>query len=215
LTLGNLCHSLKVLVNRALADLVDKKDNSTSFMMRKRSLRADNNGETPLDLETRAQKGDHQALRLWLRLLTCTVRIENQIRVGLRREFGTTLPRFDLMAQLERSGGGLRMNELSQRLMVSGGNVTGITDQLEREGLVIRTPYPGDRRAYTVKLTETGLKRFREMAARHEHWIVELLGGLSRGEKELMINELWKLKAHINSKSLDFEPGSTGRRKLS
>lgn len=151
-----------------------------------------------IDLETRAKKGDHQALRLWLRLLSCTVRMENQIRLRLRREFGTTLPRFDLMAQLDRSPGGLRMNELSRQLMVSGGNVTGITDQLELEGLVVRTPYPGDRRAFTVKLTDHGSKRFREMAARHEQWIIELLGGLSRDEKELMINELWKLKTHIN-----------------
>lgn len=153
---------------------------------------------TVLDLETRTKKSDHQALRLWLRLLSCTVGIEKKIRVRLRREFNTTLPRFDLMAQLERSAGGLRMNELSKQLMVSGGNVTGITDQLEREGLVVRTAYPGDRRAYTVKLTDIGLKRFREMAARHEQWIVELLGGLSREEQETLINELWKLKAHIN-----------------
>jgi DNA-binding MarR family transcriptional regulator len=156
-------------------------------------------GRAILDLETRAHKRDHQALRLWLRLLSCTVRIENRVRQGLRREFNTTLPRFDLMAQLDRSGAGLRMNELSQRLMVSGGNVTGITDQLEREGLVVRTPYPGDRRALTVKLTEAGMKRFGEMAARHEQWIIELLGGLSREEKETMINELWKLKSHITA----------------
>ncbi|MBZ5506591.1 MAG: MarR family transcriptional regulator [Acidobacteriia bacterium] len=167
------------------------------------TLRKSNHGSgqadnVVLDLETRAQKGDHQALRLWLRLLSCTVRIENKIRLRLRREFGTTLPRFDLMAQLERNAGGLRMNELSKRLMVSGGNVTGITDQLEREGFVSRTPCPGDRRAFTVKLTDTGLKRFREMAARHELWIIELLAGLSRDEKETMISELWKVKAHIN-----------------
>ena len=152
-----------------------------------------------LDLETRAKKGDHRALRLWLRLLSCTVRIENKIRIGLRREFNTTLPRFDLMAQLERTAGGLRMNELSKQLMVSGGNVTGITDQLEREGLVVRAACPGDRRVFTVKLTLTGVKRFREMAARHEQWIVELLGGLTREEQETMINELWKLKTHINN----------------
>jgi DNA-binding MarR family transcriptional regulator len=168
------------------------------------TLRKSNNGSghtnhEVLDLETRAKKGDHQALRLWLRLLSCTVRIENKIRLCLRREFGTTLPRFDLMAQLERSAGGLRMSELSQRLMVSGGNVTGITDQLEREGLVARTACPDDRRAFTVKLTDTGLKRFREMAARHELWIIELLGGLSRDEKETMIRELWKVKTHINN----------------
>ena len=154
-----------------------------------------------LDLETRAKKGDHQALRLWLRLLSCTVGIEKKIRLGLRRDFNTTLPRFDLMAQLERSAGGLRMNELSKRLMVSGGNVTGITDQLEREGLVARTPCPGDRRAFTVKLTETGLKRFREMAPQHELWIIELLGGLSRDEKETLITELGKLKSHINGRA--------------
>jgi len=167
------------------------------------TMRKNSNGsgseDLVLDLETRAKKGDHQALRLWLRLLSCTVRIENKIRLRLRREFNTTLPRFDLMAQLERSPGGLRMNELSRQLMVSGGNVTGITDQLEREGLVVRTPCPGDRRVFTVKLTLTGLKRFREMAARHEQWIVELLGGLTGEEQESMISELWKLKTHINS----------------
>jgi len=172
---------------------------ASSSTMRKHNSGPHRNGGAPLDLETRAQKGDHQALRLWLRLLSCTVRIENQIRLRLRREFNTTLPRFDLMAQLERNAGGLRMSELSKRLMVSGGNVTGITDQLEREGLVVRTQSPGDRRAFTVKLTATGLKRFREMAARHEQWIIELLGGLSREEKEMMIGELWKLKTHINN----------------
>src|ERR1041385_3106500 len=161
------------------------------------TIRKSNNGSgdasVVLDLETRAQKGDHQALRLWLRLLSCTVQIENKVRLRLRREFNMTLPRFDLMAQLERSPGGLRMNELSRQLMVSGGNVTGITDQLEREGLVVRAHCPGDRRAFTVKLTGAGLKRFREMAARHEQWIVELLGGLTREEQELMNSELWKL----------------------
>jgi DNA-binding MarR family transcriptional regulator len=166
------------------------------------TIRKGNNGSGDanivLDLETRAQKGDHQALRLWLRLLSCTVRIENKIRLRLRSEFNTTLPRFDLMAQLERSSGGLRMSELSKRLMVSGGNVTGITDQLEREGLVTREACPGDRRALTVRLTFGGLKRFREMAVRHEQWIIELLGGLSRDEKEAMIKELGKAKSHIN-----------------
>lgn len=152
-----------------------------------------------LDLETRALKGDHQALRLWLRLLSCTVRIENKIRLRLRREFGTTLPRFDLMAQLERSHDGLRMSELSKRMMVSGGNVTGITDQLELEGLVTREACPWDRRAFTVRLTFSGLKRFREMAARHEQWVIELLAGLSRDEKETMINALGKVKTRINN----------------
>jgi DNA-binding MarR family transcriptional regulator len=152
-----------------------------------------------VDLETRATENDHQALRLWLRLLSCTLRIENHVRSGLRRDFSTTLPRFDLMAQLERNPGGLRMSELSKRLMVSGGNVTGITDQLEREGLVARTMDRGDRRAITVKLTDSGFKRFRVMAAQHEQWIIELLSGLSQENKQGMMRTLRKLKTHLST----------------
>src|SRR4029077_870375 len=84
----------------------------------------------------------HQALKLWLRVLACTNKIEGEIRGRLRSNVGTTLPRFDLMAQLERNPAGLKMNELSARLMVTGGNVTGITDQLEKEGLVVRVSGP-------------------------------------------------------------------------
>jgi DNA-binding MarR family transcriptional regulator len=168
------------------------------------------NNASAFDLESRATGDDHQALRLWLRMLSCTVRIQNHIRAGLRREFSTTLPRFDLMAQLERHPNGLRMNELSQRLMVSGGNITGITDQLEREHLVTRTLDPGDRRAMTVKLTPTGLKRFREMAARNEQWTIELMQGLSREEKRTILEILSKLKLHLGNHRFDkFEVSSS------
>jgi DNA-binding MarR family transcriptional regulator len=154
--------------------------------------------QSHVDLETRATKDDHQALRLWLRLLSCTVRIENHVRTGFRQEFSTTLPRFDLMAQLERYPSGLRMSDLSKHLMVSGGNVTGITDQLENEGLVVRTFDRCDRRAITVKLTPSGMKRFRDMAASHERWVVELLGGLSQEDKHAMLATLGKLKSHLH-----------------
>ena len=84
-----------------------------------------------MDLEARAHAEHPDELRLWLRLLTCTQLIEKQVRTDLREQWGTTLPRFDLMAQLEREPEGMRMNELSRRMMVTGGNITGITDQLE------------------------------------------------------------------------------------
>jgi DNA-binding MarR family transcriptional regulator len=154
---------------------------------------------TLVDLETRATKDDHQALRLWLRLLSCNMRIENHVSGRLRRDFGTTLPRFDLMAQLERNPSGLRMSEISKRLMVSGGNVTGITDQLEREGLVVRTLDPSDRRAVTVRMTDLGLKRFRELANEHERWIIEALDGLNREEKQTLLVLLKKLKTHLTT----------------
>jgi DNA-binding MarR family transcriptional regulator len=149
------------------------------------------------DSESRVIDDHHQALKLWLRLLACTTRIEGVVRNRLRSEFATTLPRFDLLAQLEREPDGLTMGELSQRLMVTGGNVTGITDQLESEGLVKRAPHPSDRRAFAVQLTPAGRRQFRRMASVHEQWVVELFAGWSADEKGRVYDLLATLKRHL------------------
>src|SRR5688500_17717621 len=148
-----------------------------------------------MDREFIARREDHSALRIWLRLLTCTQLIEKRVRAGLREDFGTTLPRFDLMAQLERHPEGLKMNELSRLLMVTGGNVTAIVDQLEKEGLVERGS-PADRRAWLIQLTAAGKKTFAEMARAHEQWVVELLAGLSSRERDELLKLLAMLKQH-------------------
>ena len=140
-----------------------------------------------------------QALRLWLRLLTCTQLVENRVRAGLREHFDITLPRFDLMAQLERAPDGLRMNELSRRLMVTGGNVTGITDQLETEGLVERLPVEGDRRALRVRLTPRGQAQFGAMARQHEAWIVEAFAVLDEPELDTLHRLLGRVKAGVQA----------------
>ena len=149
-----------------------------------------------MDREFIARRGDHSALRIWLRLLTCTQLIERRVRSGLREDFGTTLPRFDLMAQLERHREGLKMNELSRMLMVTGGNITAIVDQLEKEGQVERLDDSADRRAFRIRLTRSGEKSFAEMARAHEQWVVELLAGLSRKEHDELLKLLAKLKQH-------------------
>ena len=155
-----------------------------------------------MDLEARAHEEHHDALRLWLRMLTCTQLIEQRVRSRLREQFETTLPRFDLMAQLERSPEELKMNELSRRMMVTGGNVTGITDQLEAEGLVERTAVANDRRALCIRLTEAGRRAFTDMAAVHEGWIVDALAGLSEREVSTLHKLLGKVKQNMNTKEV-------------
>ena len=149
-----------------------------------------------MDIEARAHSEHPEALRLWLRMLTCTQLVEKQVRTLLRDRFDTTLPRFDLMAQLERSPDGLKMNELSRRMMVTGGNVTGITDQLVAEGLVERIEVEGDRRACRVRLTARGRKQFQEMARQHEDWIVEAFTALNEKEIATLHKLLGKVKEH-------------------
>ena len=152
------------------------------------------------DLATRLSGEHHQSLKLWLRMLSCTVRIENEIRSRLRASFEITLPRFDLMAQLERHPEGLRMGELSRRMMVTSGNVTGITDQLEREGLVARMADPQDRRAYAVKLTRAGQEAFATMASVHAGWVEELLGHVPARDKDRLLQLLGTMKAGLDER---------------
>ncbi len=150
-----------------------------------------------VDSETRATADDHMALRLWLRLLACTNLIEAPLRSRLRTQFDGSLPRFDLMAQLDRNPEGLKMRELSRRLMVTGGNITGLTDKLVAEGLVERRDDPNDRRAYTVRLTPEGKRQFRAMAKAHESWVVDLLGGLSPAQQHQLFDLLGDLKRSL------------------
>jgi len=153
----------------------------------------------PLDHESRMRDNDHQALRLWLRILTCTNLIESAVRARLRASFNCTLPRFDLMAQLERHPEGLKMGELSRRLMVTGGNVTGITGQLVKEGLVTREPLLNDRRANLVKLTPAGSKAFNRMAQEHEQWVSRLFSHLPERDRRQLHLLLGALKTGLTN----------------
>lgn len=150
-----------------------------------------------VDMETRVLDTSHEALRLWLRLLTCANLVEGDIRSRLRHEFACTLPRFDLMAQLDRHPEGLKMGELSRRMMVTGGNVTGITDQLQEEGLVSREPLPSDRRAYLIRLTPAGRTAFSQMAQAHETWIESLFAGLGKDDRRALFALLGRLKTSL------------------
>ena len=121
-------------------------------------------------------------LRLWLRVLKVSRIMERELRERLRVEFDTTLPRFDVMAALYRAEKGLNMGELSGVLRVSNGNVTGIVDRLVGEGMIVRVPVEGDRRAMLVRLTESGRTHFSALATAHEGWVSELLGGIDAPE---------------------------------
>ncbi len=158
----------------------------------------EDNLAVPLDAETKVAErpGDHQAeLRLWLRLLTCTNLIETEIRRRLREVFHVTLPRFDLMAQLDKNPGGMTLGELSSRMMVSNGNVTGLVERLLAQGLLDRRPSPSDRRAQLVSLSGDGRRAFRAMARIHENWIAEIFSELDAGDIDTMMRLLAKTKA--------------------
>jgi DNA-binding MarR family transcriptional regulator len=127
-------------------------------------------------------------LRLWLKLLATTKLISQEIRRRLRSEFGATLPQFDLLAQLYREPAGLRLGELSKRTMVTNGNITGLVERLEADGLVIRETPGGDRRVTVARLTDTGRTSFAEMAEAHEGWIRDMMADVDPGTINRMLS---------------------------
>lgn len=151
-----------------------------------------------LGAEARAAPDDHVALRVWLRLLACSNDIEREIRRRLRARFGVTLARFDYLAQLHRHPQGLRMNALSKYLMVTGGNVTGLTDELEKDGFVRRESDPDDRRSWRVALTSEGRRSFEAMAREHEGWVVELLAPLDDRAQHQLLDLLGRLRLGLH-----------------
>ena len=159
--------------------------------------------ENSIGREARTWSTDHGAVKLWLRLLSCSTQIEQEIRTRLRQRFDTTLPRFDYLAQLERHPEGLKMNALSRYLMVTGGNVTGLTDQLVAEGWVQRVPDGTDRRSMIVKLTATGRKQFLAMAEAHEAWLVEMLDGFGNEPRDALYELLGQFRLHLARKEID------------
>jgi DNA-binding MarR family transcriptional regulator len=155
-----------------------------------------------IGFEGRAVDDDHLSVKVWLRLLSCSTQIEREIRELLRLRFATTLPRFDYLAQLQRHPDGLRMSALSHYLMVSGGNVTGLTDQLVHEGWVQRQPDPTDKRSLRVSLTHAGRRQFDLMASEHEQWLMQMFSGCNAQFKATLYEMLGQLRVQLSKKQL-------------
>lgn len=143
-----------------------------------------------IDLETRINDSSSEDLRLVLRLAAFNNLIQNELRNRLRLEFDMTAPRYDLLAQLANEPQGLKMGELSERLMVSNGNITAISLQLEKVGIISRTTNRQDRRSTFIKMTTKGKKAYAKMEASYNQWVEELLSGLTDKTKNSLYKNL-------------------------
>ena len=144
-------------------------------------------------------KPEKTALRLWLRLLGSVNLIENHLKRRLREHFDVTLAQFDLMSEIARDDAPKTMTEISQLLMVSNGNVTGLVDRLSRDGLVRREPAVGDRRVYLITLTDEGKNLFAEMAVQHERWLSELFSGFDEVFVTALAEDIKKLRGGLKA----------------
>jgi DNA-binding MarR family transcriptional regulator len=163
----------------------------TELVTRTRSSR-------PNDASPLVEESTHLELRLWLRMVSCSVKMESILSQRLRKEFKISMARFDVMSRLERHPGGLTMSELSRRLIVSNGAITGLVDKLAEAGLVTRHEDPNDRRSTIVRLTRKGRDNFLRMARRHEEWVVSILGELGSAAQSELLQNLTLLQRNLD-----------------
>jgi DNA-binding MarR family transcriptional regulator len=152
-----------------------------------------------LEKDAHGHPDGKQELRVWLRMLSTTKLVSQEIRRRLRAEFGTTLPQFDLLAQLNREPEGLRLGEISKRTMVTNGNITGLVERLEADGLVSRETPGDDRRVTVARLTDEGRRVFAEMAAVHETWVRELMADIDQGELSVLAHNVDQLHRSVRN----------------
>lgn len=161
-----------------------------------------------LGLEASVTSDDHQSLRLWLRMMSCTNQVNAEIRRRLRTEFGMSIARFDYLAQVHRYPAGLTMTELSSLLMVTGGNVTGLTQELEKDGWVVRETDPTDRRSSRVMFTSPGRDAFERIASVHEAWVIAMFSGLKSADRLQLTQLLGQLRVLVAQSDAAPEQGA-------
>ena len=157
-----------------------------------------NGAAVPVEGARAGTRKGHLEIRVWLRLLNCSIKMESLLSQRLRKEFKTSLSRFDVLAQLERFPNGLTMSDLSRQLIVSNGAITGLVDKLTAAGMVMRQDDPHDRRSVIVHLTRKGRESFLRMARRHEEWVVSILGDLSTEAQSELLQNLTLLQRNLD-----------------
>ena len=155
------------------------------------------NAARPIPEKHDGELGNRSSVRIWLRLLSCTMTIEKIVQRRLAEQFETTLPRFDVLAALERRPAGMTMSELSRALLVSNGNVTAIVRKLSEDGYVSTAALPSDRRSWIAQLTPEGRRYFSALAKAHQDWVDGLLAGLGQQDRETLYSALGQLKLSL------------------
>lgn len=130
------------------------------------------------------------ALQLWVKLARAASTMGKMSAENIKG-FGLTEPQFAVIECLGHLGP-LSHTELSRKMLVTGGNITCVIDNLQKENLVERIQDKKDRRVSSVKLTAKGKKLFREKFVEHAKFIATISSVLSEQEQRQLSSLLKK-----------------------
>jgi len=135
---------------------------------------------------------------LWVRLAVTFNLLYQEIKKDLANE-DLTFAQLDILVCLNRSKG-LPLTEVADRLLVTGGNVTGIVDRMEKAGLVTRQRDKKDRRIFWARLTEKGYEVYRQLMPRYIGTMRKVNSYLMPAERKELTRLLKKLGAGVRKR---------------
>jgi DNA-binding MarR family transcriptional regulator len=151
-------------------------------------VRSKSDAATHLDRLIEKAVPGRRGLPAWQALLQAHATLARQLKTDLVQRTGLDLDDFDVLAQLAKAGGALRMTELATRAFASRSGLTRRVDGLVEQGLVRRTTPETDARGVVVALTEAGLARLTETVQVHLHAVAELFAS-KLDDEELTVLE--------------------------
>ncbi|HEY0871044.1 MAG TPA: MarR family transcriptional regulator [Acidothermaceae bacterium] len=136
----------------------------------------------------------------WLALIRTHARLWDQVEAQMRHDSGLTLPRYDVLMQLDRSGGRLRLTELASSVVLSPSGLSKLLDRMEASELLRREPDPTDARSTLARLTPRGRLLVRKARQTHHAWLQKAFGdALNERDVADLTRIMTRLDAQISS----------------
>lgn len=133
-------------------------------------------------------------IQTWRAMLYASAAIREALMGAVPEEHGVRGPQFGVLRVVAEAGEeGIRLTDISNRLLVSCAHVTGLVDRLEEQGLVVREPHPSDRRALLAKLTPHGREVVADVMPRHNARAKAVFGALTGEERKQLVQLLNRL----------------------
>jgi len=137
--------------------------------------------------------------RAWMSLVRCFSSIESILMRFFAKNYNSSLPRYDVLTALAMHPDGWTMGELSELLMVSKGNVTGVIRRLEEDELVIKKTSSVDRRVQSVRISAQGRRLWDKMHADYDAIISSLMKGQSVSDLDALVRVLDQARDAVES----------------
>ena len=112
----------------------------------------------------------------WIALVRTHARLWDQVEAQMRQDSGLTMPRYDVLMQLDMAGGRLGLTELASTVVLSPSGLSKLLDRMEASELLRREADPRDARSTFARITPRGRSLVKKARQSHHAWLQRAFG---------------------------------------